>query len=307
MNLTNDFKSRVVTELLTVREKYSGADAAFARQWGINESVFSTLKTRHKDGKPFDGLVRDVQWLNLGRELNVSPTERKWNIAETYVFREIRDQVIFCKENAKANMLADDCAIGKTFTAKYLSKTIENCFYIDCSQCTGVRDFIRTFAKAIGVEAVGKYSEIKANIKYYLRMLPNPVVILDEAGDLEYRTFLMLKEFWNATDGACGWYMMGADGLRNKIQRGIKSQKVGYREIFSRYSNKYRRIVPGDKQAKDAFYRQLFTDVLSANCSNKALVSKMVLQCLATDGDGETGGLRRAESLLILETQTKAA
>ena len=296
MILTQQFKTNVVKALLDVRKNYTGSDAAFATQWGINSSVFSLLKNKDI----YDGLLRDSQWLNLGRELNVNLTERKWNMANTEVFRYIQEQVLFCKENAKAMVLVDDCAIGKTFTGKYLSKTIENCFYIDCSQATGMRDFIRAFAKAIGVEAVGKYADIKANIKYYLRQMPAPVVILDEAGDLEYRTFLMLKEFWNATDGYCGWYMMGADGLRNKMERGIRGMKVGYREIFSRYSNKYRKVVPTDKQEKLGFYRNLITDVLSANCKDKAKVAELTKKCLATDAEDGIGGLRRAESLLIL-------
>ena len=299
MILTATFKQNVVKALLTVRGNYTGSDSAFATQWGINTSVFSTLKNRQS----YDGLLRDSQWLNLGRELNVNLHERKWNTANTEVFAAIQEEVLFCKQNAKAIILVDDCAIGKTYTAKYLSKTVENCFYIDCSQSTGIRDFIRAFAKAIGVEAVGRLTEIKANIKYYLRQMPSPIIILDEAGDLEYRTFLMLKEFWNATDGYCGWYMMGADGLRSKMERGIRSQKVGYREIFSRFNNRYRGIVPKDKQEKLGFYKTLISDVLSANCSNKEMVNKLTAKCLRNDGDDEIGGLRRAESLLILENK----
>ena len=68
--------------------------------------------------------------------------------------------------------------------------------------------------KTIGVDHNGKYGEVKANIKYYLKLLPSPIVIIDEAGDLDSKAFLELKEFWNATENACGWYMIGADGLR---------------------------------------------------------------------------------------------
>ncbi len=43
-----------------------------------------------------------------------------------------------------------------------------------------------------------------------------PLVVLDEAGDLQYEAFLELKALWNATEMCCGWYMMGADGLRRR-------------------------------------------------------------------------------------------
>ena len=99
-------------------------------------------------------------------------------------------------------------------------------------------------------------------------MLPNPMIIIDEAGDLDYNAFLVLKELWNATEGTCGWYMMGADGLRNKIERGIAHKQVGYKEIFSRYSERYTSVVPSGTTDRMSFYRKLITDVLSVNMTD---------------------------------------
>lgn len=296
MKLTTDFKHRVLQELMLVRKRYSGTDAAFSNQWGINKSVFCQFK----NGKPTDGLLRDVQWLQLGRELGINPNERVWNTAKTAVFKKIEQEVLFCKTNAKAMIFVDDCEIGKTHTAKYLSRTIDNCFYVDASQAKTRTAFIRLLAKAVGAEGTGRYLDVKANLKYYLQMLPNPVVIIDEAGDLEYPAFLELKELWNATDGYCGWYMIGADGLRAKIERGINNRKVGYREIFSRYSGKFRKVTPNERSERQAFYKNLVTAVLTANCPHKELIPELVKKCLVTDTDGQFGGLRRAESLLIL-------
>lgn len=295
MKLTDEFKLKVIEALKEVRRNYGGSDAAFAKQQGINGSVYSRLKNGE-----IDGLLKETQWLNLGRELNVSLNDRKWNMARTQVFAAIESDVMFCKNNSKGMILVDDCAIGKTFTGKYLSKTVKNCFYIDASQAKTKQLFIREFAKAVGVDSTGRFADIKANIKYYLRMLVQPVVIIDEAGDLDYNAFLELKEFWNATDSVCGWYLMGADGLRAKIERGINSKKVGFRELLSRYSDKFMNVVPTDKTERLAFYRKLVTDVLSVNMEDKSKMHELVRKCLATDATGQIGGLRRAETLLIL-------
>lgn len=296
LQTTQQQKQVIVTALMEQRKNFDGTDQQFAKQWDINYSVYSRLKNE----KTYDGLLREAQWLNLGRELNVEMDARKWNTAKTEVFTVIEQDILFCKDNAKAMICVDDCGIGKTHTAKYLSRTVKNCFYIDASQAKTKQQFIRLIAKTIGVDDKDKYVRVKANIKYALRMLPNPVVIIDEAGDLEYTAFLELKELWNATDKACGWYMMGADGLRRKIERGIQNKKVGYKELFSRYSERYTTIVPNNRNEKINFYKQLITDVLNANMKNKAKLSEIVKRCLVNDEDGNIGGLRRAESLLIL-------
>ena len=297
LQLSNEFKNKVVDALLNVRKNYDGSDNAFAKQWSINAGVYSRLKSGEREG-----LLKDTQWLNLGREFGITLNERKWNMARTDVFNIIEEDILFCQQYAKGKICVDDCGIGKTYSARYLSRTLKNCFYVDASQAKTKQLFIRLIAKTIGVDDKGKYSEVKANIKYYLKMLPMPIVIIDEAGDLEYMAFLELKELWNSTEGCCGWYMMGADGLRSKIERGINSKKVGFREMFSRYSEKYTSVVPRDRQEKISFYRKLISDVLSVNMSDKNSLNTIVKRCLTTDDNGYIGGLRRAESLLILNS-----
>lgn len=296
LQLSKEYKDKVIQALAEIRANFDGTDSAFAKRWGISGSVYNRIKNGYIDGQ-----LRDAQWLYIGRELGVTLHERKWNMARTEVFNIIEEDVMFCKEYAKGRVCVDDCGIGKTYTAKYLSRNVKNCFYIDASQAKTKSLFVKLIARTIGLEDRGRTSELKANIKYYLRMLPQPVVIIDEAGDLEYEAFLELKELWNATEGACGWYMMGAEGLRAKIQRGIEHKRVGFAEIFSRYSERYTTIVPTDRQERYQFYRKLISDVLSVNMTNRSDLNNIVRRCLTTDGS-TVGGLRRAESLLILNT-----
>ncbi len=299
IQLTNDFKNKVIAGLLTLRENYQGPDGSFAKTLEIHNSVWSRLKNGEREG-----LLKDSQWINLGRELNISAKDKEWKFVRTEVFNHIEEEVLFCKENSKSMILVDDADIGKTVAGKYLSKTLKNCFFISACQTKTKQQFIRTLAKTIGVDGTGKYVQVKANIKYCLKsVMDSPIIIIDEAGDLEYPAFLELKELWNATEGCCGWYMMGADGLEEKMKRGIASKKVGYREIFRRYSNKFSKVVPFDKLEKKAFYEKLISDVVNANIKDKSQVKNIVRRCLTMDDNGNIGGLSRADSLLILNQQ----
>jgi hypothetical protein len=297
IELTTEFKEKVFEGLLLQRENYDGSDGQFAKSFGLNSAVFSRIKNGEREG-----LVKEAQILNIGRELNISLNERKWVFVQTQVYECIKEEVMFCKEFSKARILVDECDIGKTQAAKYLSRQLKNCFYVDASQAKTKQLFIRLMAKTVGVDSSDKFSKVKANLKYYLKNLPQPIVIVDEAGDLEYAAFLELKELWNATENACGWYMIGADGLRTKMESGIKSKKNGFAEIFSRYSNKYSTIVPKQKQEKLQFYKKLVSDVLKQNCSNKDSIPKLVNDCLIIGDNGSVAGLRRAESLVILNS-----
>ena len=296
MNLQIQFKEKVMAALLEARKNFDGSDTAFAKQFQIHNSVYSRLKSGFTEG-----LLKDAQWLNIGRVLGVTLNDKKWNVARTEVFNIIEEEVTFCKEFSKARIFVDDCGIGKTFSAKYLSRNLKNCFYIDASQAKSKHQFVRLLARTLGVDEKGKYIEVLANIKYYLHVLPSPIIIIDEAGDLDYNAFLEIKELWNATENVCGWYMMGAEGFRAKIERGINNKKVGFREIFSRFSEKFSSAVPVEKMSRIDFYKKLIMDVLSVNTENKSLIPGIVNKCLVQQ-DGNIGGLRRAESLLILNS-----
>lgn len=296
LEITNELKDKVVAELLRQRDNYSGGDGAFAKTYDLKSTEFSTLKTGGRK------LLSSARWIRLARELEIPVSGRKWNIARTEVFNRIEEEVLFCKEHSKSMIFADDCGIGKTFTAKYLKMKLANCFYIDGSQCKTALLFVRTLARTIGVDSSGTYSEMKADIKYCLGYLPQPVVIIDEAGDFGHEAWLVIKELWNATEGVCGWYMMGADGLRAKVERGKRNKTVGFAEMFSRMAERYSSVVPFERHAKLEFYRKLITDVLSVNMDDKKGLGVIVKRCLTADETGHIGGLRRAESLLILNS-----
>ncbi len=296
MKLPPKFKKEIINALLAARNNYDGSDSAFATSFGLNGSVYSQIK----QGKSPDGLIKDNKLLTIARILGVNQNERNWKAAKTEVFEYIEEDIDFCQKYSKAKIFVDQCGIGKTFTAKYLSRTRKNCFYVDASQAKTKQLFIRLIAKTIGVDSTGKYAEVKADLKYYLQQLPQPIIIIDEAGDLHYPAFLEVKELWNATEGTCGWYLMGANGLRAKISKGINNKKVGFEEIFSRFSDRYTSVVPTDINERKKWYRQIITQVLRANMENKKNLNQIVSQCLKADHEGNISGLRRAESLLIL-------
>lgn len=294
MKFSAEMKQKTVAALMERREFFDGNDAQFAYQFGMSGSIYSRIKS----GK-WEGMIRDGQWLNIARELDVALTDRKWNAARTDVFAMIEEDVMFCKKHSKSMVLVDDCGIGKTFTAKYLSRTVKNCFYIDGRQATGKHEFVKLLAKTIGIDTRGTIANMRENIKYALKVLPQPIVIVDEAGACEDAVINLLLEIWNATENMCGWYLMGADGLRARMERNIGFNRVGWAELFSRFNDRYNSIVPKTKDERIGFYKKMIGDVLAANMEDTSQINEIIRRCLSNDS-GRISGLRRAETIVRL-------
>lgn len=89
-------------------------------------------------------------------------------------------------------------------------------------------------------------------------------------------TFLELKALWNATDRTCGWYMMGANGLKAKIKRNLNSDTLGYEEMFSRYGDNFNRITPEDERERVKFLKAQAAMVAKVNAPENANINAIV-------------------------------
>ncbi len=135
----------------------------------------------------------------------------------------------------------------------YYLKSIERPIIIDCGQVKTKMRMIRHIAKEFGVNFNGRYADVYDDLVYYLKSIERPIIILDEAGDIAYETFEELKALWNATEHCCGWFMMGANGLKKKIRCGMERETNSYEEMFSRYGGKFNRITPEDQKERTKF------------------------------------------------------
>lgn len=280
MEISKAIKERILAAITADRENYP-SDNKHAVALGISPSVYNAIKKGN-----YDRQVSDAGWVGMARRLGVVlRQEMEWKVADTPTYRFIGAQLALCQESGVSAILCDIPNIGKTFTARAYVKTHKNAIYIDCSQVKTKRKLVRKIAKEFGVTNVGRYYDVYEDLVAYMKTLDTPLVILDEAGDLQYEAFLELKALWNATERCCGWYMMGADGLKAKIDRNVEGMKVGYAEMLSRFGDTYSRVTPEDEKERRKFLKAQAAIVAKVNAPEGANVMQIV--------NGSGGGLRR--------------
>jgi len=267
--ITTEFKERIINAIKEDRNNYPSA-AKQAVTLGISSAQLSRISNGDTDK-----VIADPKWLSIGRRLDVSLTNRpNWKAVKTPTFDFIYNQLLSCKRDSVSGLLCDVADIGKTFTAKYFVKEQKNAVYIDSSQVKSKQKFVRQIAKEFGVIHTGRYADVYDDLVYYLKSLPlsaPPLIIVDEAGDLDYPAFLELKALWNATEGLCAFYMMGADGLKAKIEANLERKKVGYTEIFSRFGSNYQKVSPEGKEAITEFHKLQMALVAKVNLQGEKL------------------------------------
>lgn len=278
--ITEIQKKKILAAVNANRANYP-SDAKHAASLGLSNSVYSALKNGQTEKTLSAG-----NWISIARRLGVSlRNEIEWKAAKTATFQYVTAQLELCQASGLSAILCDIPNIGKTFTARQYVQCHKNAVYIDCSQVKTKRKLVRKLAVEFGVDAKGKYADVYDDLIYYMRSMETPLVILDEAGDLQYEAFLELKALWNATERCCAWYMMGADGLKEKINRNIDCKKVGYTEMFSRYGDRYSKVTPDDGKERESFLRKQADIVARLNAPAGTDIGAIVRKTC--------GGLRR--------------
>lgn len=273
-------KQKILGAIAANRANYP-SDAKHAASLGISTSVYSSIKNGQTEKA-----LSDANWIGIARRLGVNLRgEIEWKAAKTPTFDYITAQLEFSQGSGLSAILCDIPNIGKTFTARYYVQTHKNAVYIDCSQVKTKLKLVRKIASEFGVDSKGRYADVYDDLVYYLRSMDTPLIILDEAGDLQYEAFLELKALWNATERSCAWYMMGADGLKEKINRSIECKKVGYTEMLSRYGDRYSKVTPDDGRERETFLRRQAQIVAKVNAPKDADIAEIVRKT--------GGGLRR--------------
>ncbi len=280
MEITSEIKKRILAAIEANRVNYP-SDAKHAASLGISSAVYSSLRKGVTEKQ-----LSEANWISMARRLGVELRPgMEWKAAKTATFKYIWAQLTACQNGSLSAIMCDMPNIGKTFTAREYVKSHKNAIYVDCSQVKTKRALVRKIAKEFGVSANGTFGDIYEDLVFYIRTVEQPLIVLDEAGDLAYEAFLELKALWNATERCCAWYMMGADGLRAKIGRNVEGEKVGYAEMLSRYGDRFCKVTPDEGKEREAFLLEQARVVAEANAP-KGVDAGMIAR-------KSGGGLRR--------------
>lgn len=289
--MTNEQKQKVVDAVKNDCKKFN-KQAEHARKLGISEAAYSSVFSAGKISS-----MSEKQWHEIAYILKVNlKSSIAWKQASTPTFDMIYSQLRKCQAENMSLVFCDNAGIGKTYTAERYAEDNREVALIDCSIHKTKRRFVFKIAQELGVPTTGHYTAVLDRLIYHINNIKEqPLIILDEAGDLASEAFLEIKSLWNATKENCGWYMMGAIGLKRRIEMGKSSEKVGYEEIFDRYGAKYQSVTQDERWAGDINKFNALQIALVA----KANVPGLSLQVVIAKADNSLRNVEKEVKKLI--------
>ena len=90
------------------------------------------------------------------------------------------------------------------------------------------------------VEATGStVAEMMSEAILTLKRKATPIIVLDEADKLSDQVLYFFISLYNKLEDHCGIIICATDYLKKRITRGVKANRKGYKEIYSRMGRKF--------------------------------------------------------------------
>lgn len=224
-------KQQIQRALRTYCERYASQNKAANTMKGVSSATVSQILNENWD------LITDAMWRNVATQIGYK--ENRWEAVETNNYRQMMMLLADVKENSLVMAITGEAGSGKTFAASQYTATNKGTYMLCCNEYWNRKVFLTELLTSLGRDYTGyTVSEMMNEAVRALKTQDTPLLILDEADKLSDQVFYFFITLYNQLEDECGIVLLATDHLEKRIKRGIKLNKKGYNEIWSRLGRK---------------------------------------------------------------------
>lgn len=208
-----------------------GSQNKAAKSLGVSSATLS--KVLNGDWET----ISDDMWRSIAAQTGHDTTE--WQVVETRGYKKMCFILDSAKTESLAMAVTGFAGCGKTEAIKNYTATHPRTYHLCCSEYWNRRTFIAKLLRALGKDMAGSVSEQMDTIIEELQSVDAPLVVLDEADKLSDQVLYFFISLYNQLEGHCGLVLCATDYLKKRIERGVRFNRKGYQEIYSRVGRKF--------------------------------------------------------------------
>lgn len=249
-----------------VARKGSQAKAAASLR-GVSSATISLILS----GKGEE--VRESMWLNLQEQLL---DKKQMAVAETAIYNEMTTLLKSAQEDRLVMSLVANAGSGKTFTSKQYEVENKEVYRVACSEFWTKNDFVDELLRSLGESSDGysKKERITRAIEV-LKKKKRPLVIFDEFDKLNDNVWFFFITLYNELENKCGIVLLSTDYIRFRIEKGLRLNKRGYNEFWSRLGRRCIKLEP------------IAYEDIKAVCEANGISNASAIEDIARDSEGD--------------------
>ena len=241
MEITVKEKNAISERLRAYVAKYPSQTKAAGSLKGVSVGTVSNILNGRFEN------ISDEMFRNVASRLGGMGTPG-WQIVETGAYQEITEVLSDAQRWRSVRWVTGEAGCGKSTTARVYLQDHKEVFYILCSEDMKKGDFVREIARTVGIRTEGcNIREVWGLILDDIIQMDAPLLVFDEADKLTEPVFHYFISLYNKLEEKCGVVFLSTDYIVKRISNGLKYQKPGYKEFFSRIGRKFFTLEPTDQ------------------------------------------------------------
>ena len=183
--------------------------------------------------------ISDDMWRSIAAQTG-NAEANGWQVVKTRAY----DVMTFTLASVQADSLTaaviGGAGSGKTEAIKNYTAGGRNVYHLVCSEYWNRRTFMAKVLQSMGVTYSGNtVADMMETIVDTLKRKESPLIVLDEADKLSDQVLYFFISLYNQLEDHCGIIMTATKYLRARIEKGLRLNRKGYAEIFSRIGRKF--------------------------------------------------------------------
>ena len=224
-------KQQIANALRTYCDRYASQNKAANSLKAVSAATISQMLNGNWE------LIKDDMWRNVAAQIGYK--DEKWAAVETSNYLRMLELLNDVKANSLVMGITGDAGTGKTFACKQYAESNKQVYLLCCNEYWNRKLFLTELLTALGRDYTGfTVGEMMNEAVRVLKMQESPLIILDEADKLSDQVLYFFITLYNQLEDECGIVLCATSHLEKRILRGIKLNKKGYNEIWSRLGRK---------------------------------------------------------------------
>lgn len=230
--MENQQKKQIAEALESYCARFESQNKASNSLKGVSSATITQVLQENWE------LIADRMWRNIASQIGFASTE--WVGVETENYKTITQLLQDAQEFSNVFAICGEAGSGKTYALRQFTGENKRVYMLQCNEYWNRKMFMQELLTAMGRDCSGyTVGEMMAEVVRGLKKEDRPLIIMDEADKLTDQVMYFFITLYNLLEEHCGIVMCATDHLQKRIKRGLKLNKKGYKEIYSRIGRKF--------------------------------------------------------------------
>lgn len=230
--MTNDDKINIQAAVNEYVKRFNSQNEAARSLNGVSEATLSQIVNEKW------ALISDDKWRSISAQIGLDTSD--WKHVDTFNYKKITKLLEDAHLHNQVCAIVGEGGVGKTHAFKRYAATHKNVIWLRCEKLWTQKHLLKQILKQLGVSSShGSLLELMEEVVDRISKREHVIIILDQFNKLRDGVKDLMIPLYNELEDQAGFFISGTSHLKTSFKRGVRLNKEGYQEMYSRMGRKF--------------------------------------------------------------------